>query len=170
MLDKLLELILQFIDDILPFTVIDHYDRGFRLRFGKERGTELQPGLHWKLPFIDKILSHMVKTKTINLSEQTITTKDKQSVVIQCAIKYEVSDVKTLLLEVNDPVDALADMVQGIIRDKIISKNWEDCNDEALTSEISDAAKKEAKQWGLKIKKVTITTLAIMRSIRILNK
>jgi regulator of protease activity HflC (stomatin/prohibitin superfamily) len=169
MLDKLIDLVLQFIDDILPWTVIDYYDRGFRLRWGKPKG-ELQPGFHWKIPFADKILSHMVKTKTLNLSEQTITTKDKQSVVIQCAIKYQVNDVETLLLEVNDPVDALADMVQGIVRNKIIVKNWEECNDEKLTGEISGAAKREAKKWGLEILEVTITTLALMRSIRILNK
>jgi regulator of protease activity HflC (stomatin/prohibitin superfamily) len=169
MLDKLLEILLQFLDDILPFTVVDHYDRGVRLRLGKPKG-QLEPGFHWKWPFADKVLSHMVKTKTINLIEQTITTKDKQSIVIKAVVKYEVCDVETLLLEVNDPVDALADMVQGIIRDKIMVKDWSECNDDKLTAEISRAAKAEAKKWGLTILQITLTDLALMRSIRILNR
>ena len=169
MLDKLIDIVLQFISDIVPFVVIDHYDRGVRLRFGIPK-TELEPGFHWKIPFADQILTQMVKAKTINLSEQTITTKDGKSIVVKGVIKYEVSDVSTLLLEVNDATDALADMVQGIIRDKIISKNWEECNDSSLVGEISRAAKSEAKRWGLSILQITLTDLALMRSIRILNK
>ena len=51
---------------------------------------------------------HMVKPKTINLIEQTITTKDYKSVVVKSVIKYETADVVKLLLEVNDAADALA--------------------------------------------------------------
>jgi regulator of protease activity HflC (stomatin/prohibitin superfamily) len=169
MLDKLLELVIELLEDVLPFTVIPHYDKGVRLRLGKKRGV-LEPGFHWKIPFVDKILSHMVKTKTINLIEQTITTKDKQSIVVKAVIKYVVSDVETLLLEVNDPVDALADMVQGIIRNKIVVRNWDECNEDSLTAEISRASKAEAKKWGLEIKEITLTDLALMRSLRILNR
>jgi len=170
MLDKLIDLIVQFIEQILPVEIIPHYDRGVRLRFGKPRGEELGSGLHWKIPFVDVILTHMVKTKTINLIEQTVTTKDYKSIVVKAVIKYEVTDVATLLLEVNDATDALADMVQGIIRDKIIEKFWNECNSQVLTNEIAKTAKNEAKKWGLKILEVTLTDLAEMRSIRLLNK
>lgn len=170
MLDKLIDIIVQFIGDILPVEVIPHYDRGVRLRFGKPKGGELSPGLHWKIPFVDTFLTHMVKTKTINLLEQTVTTKDYKSIVVKAVIKYEVIDVATLLLEVNDATDALADMVQGIIRDKIIEKNWTECNSQALTAEIAKTSKAEAKKWGLKILEITLTDLAEMKSIRLLNK
>jgi regulator of protease activity HflC (stomatin/prohibitin superfamily) len=168
MLDRLIEIVLQFANDIAPWTVIDHYDRGVRLRLGKPKDV-MEPGFHWKIPFADNVLTHMVKTKTINLIEQTVTTKDGFSVVVKGVIKYEVSDVYKLLLEVNDPTDALADMVQGIIRDKIIYKAWADCNDQSLTSEISRAAKAEARKWGLSILEITLTDLSLMRSIRLLN-
>lgn len=169
MFDKLLDIVIEFLADILPFQVIPHYDRGVRLRLGKLYGTELQPGFHWKIPFVDNILTHMVKPKTINLIEQTITTKDYKSVVVKAVIKYETSDVIKLLLEVNDSADALADMVQGIIRDKIVDRNWQECNSPSLISDISKKAKEEAKKWGLTIKEITLTDLAEMRSLRLLN-
>ena len=170
MLDKLIDLIIEFLADILPFQVIPHYDRGVRLRLGKPCGKELEPGLHWKIPFADNILSHMVKATTINLLEQTVTTKDYKSIVVKAVMKYEVSDVSTLLLEVNSAADALTDMVQGIIRDKIIDKNWNECNTQVLISEISKRAKGEVKKWGLMILEITLTDLVEMKSIRLLNK
>jgi regulator of protease activity HflC (stomatin/prohibitin superfamily) len=169
-LDKLIDLIIEFLADILPFQVIPHYDRGVRLRLGNPCGKELGPGLHWKIPFADNILSHMVKATTINLLEQTVTTKDYKSIVVKAVMKYEVSDVSTLLLEVNSAADALTDMVQGIIRDKIIDKNWNECNTQVLIGEISKRAKGEAKKWGLTILEITLTDLAEMKSIRLLNK
>jgi len=180
MLDRWLEVIIEFIEDILPFTVVPYYDKGVRLRFGKPRGgfglwrpvntaCVMEHGFHWKWPFADKILTHMIKIKTMNLSEQSVTTKDNISVVAKAVIKYEVSDVEKLLLEVNDPVDALSDMTQGIIREKIINRNYSELNDAVLTSEISRAAKIEAKKWGISILDITLTDLAQMRSIRLLN-
>ena len=169
MLDRFLDLLLNFLDDTLPWIVIPHYDRGVRLRLGKPKGV-LEPGFHWKIPFADQIPTHMVKATTLNLTEQSITTKDGQNVVVCTVIKYEVSDVETLLLEVANAVDALSDISQGIVREKIMNRNWNECNEESLTGEISRKAKAEANKWGITILQVTITDLALMRSIRLLNK
>lgn len=172
-LDKIIDIIISFLDKLIPFEVIPYYNKGVRLRLGNPVGGKedvLQPGFHWKIPFVDDILSHMVKTKTINLLEQTITTKDYKSIVVKAVIKYEVFDVYTVLLEVNDPTDAVADMVQGIIRDTFIEKNWVDCNNTTVIAEISRRAKREAKRWGIEILEITLTDLAEMKSIRLLNK
>lgn len=169
MLDKLIDIVLEFIDRIVPFVVINYYDRGIRLRLGKPRGM-LQPGFHWKIPFADDIITHMVKATTLNLAEQSLTTKDNQQLVIKVALKYEVEDVETLLLEVSSPVDALSDMACGIVRDKVISRNWNECNEDKLTGDISRAVKAEARKWGISVQTVTITDLGLIRSIRLLNK
>jgi len=169
MLDRLIDFLLEFFEDAKPFFVINHYDQGVRLRFGKPKGL-LYPGFHWKLPFADTILTHMVKVTTLNLSEQTITTKDGHSVVIRTVIKYQVSDVETLLLEVNNAVDALSDIVQGIIRDKIVDRSWQECQEPALGVDISRQSKREATKWGIEILQITITDLAQMRSIRLIMK
>lgn len=168
MLERFLELVLEFLEDIKPYQIIPYYDKGVRLRLGKPRGV-LEYGPHWKIPFVDTIMVRMVKPTTMNLNEQSVTTKDNISVVVKAVIKYEIADVEKLLLEVNDPVDAISDMTQGIIREKIINRNYSECNDGVLTSEILRSAKIEAKKWGISILDITLTDLAQMRSIRLLN-
>lgn len=167
MIDKLIDISIQFVNEIVPCTIIPHYNRGVRLRNGHFKGV-LGPGFHWKIPFFDDIPTCMVKTKTINLPEQTITTADDKSIVCKAVIKYEVEDVQQYLLEVNDAVDACGDMVQGIIRNHLVKLDWKDCNDIEVSSKITGKAQTESKQWGLKIQKVTITDLGQMRSFRLM--
>lgn len=179
MLDKLIELILQFIDDILPFKIVPYYDRGVRLRFGnpkmiknekdEDEALVLQPGFHWKIPFADNILTTMIKSTTISLSEQTVTTKNNVSIVVKSVIKYKIQNAGTLLLEVNDPIDAISDMTQGIIRDTFIGMDYEQVNDSKIANDITVKARREAKKWGIEIETVTLTDLGKMTSIRLLN-
>lgn len=105
----------------------------------------------------------------MNLPEQTITTKDGQSVVVRGVLKYEVHDVATLLLEVDSPQDALSDMSQGFIRDTMVEKNWNECNDPEIVKQMATKIKREAKKWGIEVIALTLTDLALMRSIRLLN-
>lgn len=168
MFDRIIDFILNFLSDILPFVVVDHYDRGVRLRLGKKREV-LEPGIHLKWPFVDKVLTQMVKTTTIQLPEQTITTKDNKSIVVKSIIKYQIVNVEVSLLEVNDPIDAVSDMTLGIIRDVFIKKDWVDCNDGAISKVITDKANKEAEKWGIGIDKVTLTDLGLIRTVRLMG-
>lgn len=174
-LEKVIDKLLELGSDLIPFEIINHYDRGVKLRFGKAvcnrqgKPKVLTPGLHFKWPFIDNINSHMVKVTTMDLSEQTVTTKDGQSVVARGVLKYEVNDVATLLLEVDSPAAAVKDMSMGILRDTLVEKNWSECNDPELGKQVATKIRREAKKWGIEIQTFTLTDLAIMRSIRLLN-
>jgi membrane protease subunit HflC len=168
MFDKLIEFIIQILDQLLPWTVIQHYEGAVRLRLGLSKG-ELKPGFHWKVPFADSILTCIIKPTTLNLSEQSVTTKDWKGVVVSAVIKYEIANVEQLLLEVNDPIDALADMAKGIIRAGITSREWSECNGGELTTEIKKNVRDQAKKWGIKVIDVTLTDLGEIRSLRLFN-
>lgn len=180
-MDWLINLLTQIWDKLIFFEVISHYDRGVRLRLGKAvmevdstgktKVKVLEPGLHWKWPFgIDDINSHMVKVTTMDLTEQTVTTKDDKSVVVRGVLKYEVDDVAILLLESDGPAAAVADLSMGIIRDAFVEKLWSECNDPELPRQITTKIRLEAKRWGIKVKMLTLTDLAQMRSIRLLTQ
>lgn len=168
MLEWIKDLIIHFLEQVQPWIVIRAYDRGLRLRFGLNKGI-LQPGLRWKIPFVDEVLIQQVTMTTMVLPEQTITTKDNQSIVVKSVIKYEVDNIEKLLLDVSDARDAMADMTQGIIRNILITKDWHECNTTEIPKAITEKARSEADKWGLKIKTVTLTDLGLMRSIRLIG-
>lgn len=177
MLDWITNLFSQAGEYLIPWEKIEHYDRGVRLRFGKavlnSDGTPkiLEPGLHWKWPLgIDDILSHMIKMTTMDLTEQSLTTKDGHQVVVRGVLKYDVSDVATVLLETDGPAAAVADLSMGIIKDAFAEKTWEECRDPDFPKKIASAIRREAKKWGINVQTLTLTDLALMRSIRLLTK
>lgn len=166
MFDKLLDFILNFIEDILPLTIVNQWEMGVHLRFGKYYRV-VQPGLVLKIPFVDKILKTEVITQTVHLQPQTLTTLDEKSIVLKSIIRYHVHDVKKFLLNVMHASDVLVDTTQGIIRDIVEGTNWEDLYEvnETLKSEVANVVK----DWGITIERVTLTDLGIVRTYRIMS-
>jgi hypothetical protein len=68
-----------------------------------------------------------------------------------------------------DAIDAISDMTQGIGFDIVKGKTWEELQNEDLKKEISKKARVEAQRWGIEIETVTLSDLAKIRSIRLLN-
>lgn len=168
MIDKLLDFLIAFLDQILPFKVVNQTDKGVLLRFGKFIKV-LEPGIHPKIPFADEIIPHSVLWTTQSLPAQSLTTKDGKDVVVKAVIKYKVVNVETFLLEVWDAIDAISDMTQGIIFDTIKEKTWEELQITDLKKEITRKARSEAKRWGIEVETVTLSDLAKLTSIRLLN-
>jgi len=168
MFDKLVELIIQWIEQLLPIVIIPSYEEGVRLSFGKFKKV-LHPGIHFKIPFFDEILRQHVVVTTISLPAQSLYTIDKQNFVVKGVIKYKISDVKTFLLEVYDAKDALSDMTMSIIKNIVISIPAEKCIDPELDSLLTKKARVEAKKWGVDIQQVTLTDVAPIRSFRLIN-
>ena len=166
MFDKLLDFIIHFISDVLPFTIVNQWERGVYLRFGKFKRTVIG-GLVFKIPFVDKILTTEVITQTVGLQPQTLTTLDEKSIVLKSIVRYHVHDVKKYLLGVMHASDVLVDTTQGIIRDIVEGTNWEDLYEvnEPLRKEVM----KVVEGWGITVEKVTLTDLGIVRTYRIMS-
>jgi len=168
MFDKLIDLLAQWWNFLMPAVIIPDYEEAVLLRAGRFKKV-LKPGFHVKLPVIDEVVSQHVVITTLSLSAQSLYTKDKQNVVVKAVVKYKISDVKVFLLEVFDAQDALADMTQSIIKNIIISLPLEDCIDPEIDNTLTKKVRVEAKKWGVDIQQVTLTDIAPIRSFRLIN-
>ena len=157
---------MQFLEDILPFKVINQWEKGVYLRFGKYL-KNVEPGLIFKIPFADKIWHSPVITQTIHLQTQNLNTLDGKDVVLKAIVRYHVDDVKEFLLNVMHASDVLVDTTQGVIRDTVEGYNWEDLYNisEYLESQVQDIVD----NWGIKIEKITLTDLGLVKTYRIMS-
>lgn len=168
MFDRLIDFLLQFIDQLLPITPVNQTDKGVRLRFGKFKEV-LEPGWHYKHPFIDEVVKHTILWTTMSLTSQSLTTKDGKDIVVKGVIKYRIADIQIFLLEVWDAIDAISDMTQGIIFDIVKEKTWDELQTLDLKPLITRKVRNEAKRWGIEVETVTLSDLAKIKSIRLLN-
>lgn len=168
MIDSLLKIIGDLWYDILPVFVVDEYERGVVLRFGKLNRV-VNPGIGFKIPLSDRVLTTSVVPTTMPLFAQSVTTKDDKSIVVRAIVKYRVSDPEVFLLRVNDATDAISDSAQGIIR-KVISRNsYDRCRTTEIEKTITKLTSEEAKYWGIDIMTVTITDIGIIRTFRLIK-
>lgn len=166
MFDKLIDLVVTFIHDILPFKIVDQWEAGVHLKAGKFHRV-VYPGLNWKVPFFDKIWVTPIITQTVNLSPQTLTTLDERSVVLTSIVRYHVVNVHSFLLNVMHANDVLVDTTQGIIRDIVEMTNWNDLVD--LTNIVTPVVNEEVAKWGITVEAVKFPDLGEIKTYRIIG-
>jgi regulator of protease activity HflC (stomatin/prohibitin superfamily) len=164
MFDKLVDLLVRFSMDILPFVIVEQWNGAVQLRYGKFIKV-LSPGIHFKIPFFDSIIECPVITQSVNLPSQTLTTLDDESIVLKSIIRYRVSNIQTYLLGVMHANDVLIDTTQGMIRDVVELTTWDDLVD--VNETITNKVKEYVVRWGIEVEAVTITDLGIVKSFRI---
>ena len=168
MFDKLIEIIINWLWEILPFIIIPSYEEAVILRFGRFNKV-ITAGIHFKIPFFDHVLSQHVVVTTLSLPAQSLYTLDKHNFVVKGVVKYKISDVKIFLLEVYDAKDALSDMTMSIIKNIIITMNSEECINNDLDNILTKKTRVEARKWGVDVQQVTLTDIAPIRSYRLIN-
>jgi len=77
MFDKLIDFLLETLDKVLPFFIVNQYDEAVLLRRGLFH-KQFKGGIYFKIPFLDEVISQTVVTTTMQLPAQSLYTKDKK--------------------------------------------------------------------------------------------
>jgi regulator of protease activity HflC (stomatin/prohibitin superfamily) len=170
MFDKLIEFIIEQINNILPFKVVSKPEKGVRFRLGKPKGGVLEAGFYWKFPYADNIITDYVVETTLTLPAQSLTTQDGVEIVIKGMIKYKIDNMETYLTEVYDPKDALSDISCSIAKKIIVEKSWKDCQDNEIDSDITKKIRVQIKKYGVDLIQFTLTDIAKIKSLRLFNE
>lgn len=164
MFDKLIEILIRFWKDLMPYVIVEEWNEAIHLRFGKYI-RNVPSGIHFKIPLIDDVLETPVITQSVKLPTQTLTTLDEQTIVLRAIIRYHIVDVKKFLLTVMHANDVLIDTTMGFIRDAVEITNWEDL--ENMNEYITNEVKGFVIKWGIMIEVVTVTDLSVAQTHRI---
>lgn len=167
MFDRLIDIALQFIGLFRFVIVIDEFERGVVLRFGKYNKT-LEPGLHWLIPFnIDNVLVDNVVPRTVNLGAQGLTTRDGKTVTLSAVITAQIRDVRKAMLEVENVDSALIDSCYAAIGDLVVAHDWESIKTPEFSELVTKACRKQAWRYGIEVLRVQLADLTPSRALRL---
>jgi regulator of protease activity HflC (stomatin/prohibitin superfamily) len=167
MFDKLIDVLLQCVGWLVPFVVIDEFERGIVLRFGRHQ-RDLGPGFHWIIPFqVDRVMADNIVPRTVNLGSQSLTTKDGKTVVVAGVVTAAIRDARRALLEVEGVDDALQDSCYGAIGALVAAHTWHDIQQEAFADTLTKACRKQAWRFGIEIQRVQLSDLTLARTYRL---
>ena len=169
MFDKLIEFLLNIIEDIMPVFFVKQYNNGILLRMGKFVRV-VKPGVVFKIPFLDKVEITTIVTTTLSVPTQSVITKDKKQLVVKSVVKYKISDVELFMLNVYDSTDAISDITQAIVKEQISLRTFEECTDNDFDNTVTKKLRVEMKKWGIEVDRVTLTDIGQIKSLRLFNE
>ncbi|PID44442.1 MAG: HflC protein [Proteobacteria bacterium] len=73
--------------------IVDETERAVLLRFEKLSETDIQPGLHAKLPFIDEVIKFDIRVLTLDSPEREYLTVEQKPLVVDSYATWRIVDV-----------------------------------------------------------------------------
>ena len=132
------------------------------LRFGEPKRVLTEPGLNWKLPFIDTVTYFDKRILDLDTSEQEVTASDQQRVIVDAFTRYRI--VNPLLFYQNVRTErrvrnVVGPIVESEIRRVLGAATLQDVvkdKREILMKQIADKVNAEGKDYGLEVVDVRI--------------
>ena len=168
MFDRLIDLLLQFIDKFAFLCIVQDFERVVVLRLGRYNRT-LEPGLHPMWPLAEEAYTENIVPRTYDLNAQSLTTVDNKCVVVSGVVTARVSDVRKAVLEVEHVEDAVKDACVAEIGDAVRSVTWETLQTPAFQERLTKVCRARAFRWGIEIMRIQLSDVAPSRAIRLFH-
>jgi hypothetical protein len=162
-MNQLVDLITKITRILVWWTVVDPWERALRIRLGR-RVTDLPPGVHLKVPFVDAVYKQSVRRRVTQLTMQTLTTRDGRSLSIAGNLIYQIDDIRKLYDGMHHAEDGVRALARGAVAAYVHAY------DSPMPAAIATAAVEEMRleQFGLGDVHVEITEFVYARTHRLL--
>ncbi|MDX8126402.1 protease modulator HflC [Methylomonas sp. BW4-1] len=103
------------------FTVAET-ERVIKFQLGEIVGADFQPGMHFKLPFINNVKKFEARILTMDSTPERFLTAEKKNVIVDSFVKWRIGDVKTFYTTVAGDVNQANIRLDQIIKDSARSE------------------------------------------------
>ncbi len=73
--------------------VVDEREKAIVFKFGEIIRSDVQPGLHWKIPFINNVRFFDARVQTMDADPESYLTQEKKNLIVDSFVKWRVKDV-----------------------------------------------------------------------------
>ncbi|MCK5122312.1 MAG: protease modulator HflC [Methylococcales bacterium] len=113
--------ILFFVISSCVFTVSET-ERAIKFRLGEVIASDFEPGLHFKMPFINNVKKFDSRILTMDSKPERFLTSEKKNVIVDSFVKWKIADVKTFYTAVAGDVRQANIRLDQIIKDAFRSE------------------------------------------------
>lgn len=145
-----------------PYQEIEQSYEGLMERFGKYVKT-VKPGLQYMNPCTEAILKIDMKTQIIDLSKQSILTKDNISITLDASVYYKIVDSKRAQYRVKNVQEAVQYLTFSTLRNTCGQHVLQDLLEKRLevTASIQRNLEEHVEEWGVKIEQIFIKDILL---------
>jgi len=148
------------------WVTIAPWEQGLRVRCGKTAAV-LGAGIHYRIPFLDRIFVQATRVRSISGGSQTVSTKDGKALTVVIAIAYSIEDIQALYNSVSHPETTLIQLSEALVAKHISSS----AADVVSPKSISDAVLSEmvCGTYGLGNVCINVTSFVYARTYRLMS-
>src|SRR4051795_13731329 len=152
----------------LSVRVINQFEQGVVLRFGRLRGEPRGPGLALIAPGADRLHKVNMQVVTMPVPAQEGITRDNVTVKVDAVVYYKVYDPIRVVVGVQNYQAAIAQVAQASLRSIIGKSELDDLlsNRERLNQGLELMLDNPAVDWGIHIDRVDIKDVALPESMK----
>jgi hypothetical protein len=148
------------------WVVVAPWEQGIKVRLGKT-AIQLTPGIHFRIPFLDRIYVQSIRLRTITKDNQTVSTKDGKVISISVAIQFAIIDIVKLYNSVANPELTLRNLVLSKISEYISNNNIIDVSPVHIEKKVNSEIE-EFEDWGLGDLSCFVVGFACTKTYRLL--
>src|SRR4051795_2945139 len=152
----------------LSVRVINQFEQGVVLRFGRLRGEPRGPGLALIAPGADRLHKVNMQVVTMPVPAQEGITRDNVTVKVDAVVYYKVYDPVQVVVGVQNYQAAIAQVAQASLRSIIGKSELDDLlsNRERLNQGLELMLDSPAVDWGIHIDRVDIKDVALPEAMK----
>lgn len=155
-------IILAFFIVVTGLRVVDQYERGVVLTFGRYTSTR-HPGLTWILTGVQKMTKVDLRIDTVDIPQQEVITKDNVTVGINAVVYFRVNNAEKAILEIQNFRHAVAlyaqatlrDVIGGVDLDSLLSER------EVIAEDIKKMVDVATESWGIDVSDIKIQDIEL---------
>lgn len=159
----LLEYVFNFIK---IWIIVQPWQQGIRVRKGKNI-KKLSSGIYFRIPYLDSVYIQETRLRMVQMTMQTITSKDGNSITINSALGYSIRDIQKLYETLFHPEGTIVSLALSAVADYVYKNNYKDINPLELEKEVLKSL--NADDFGLEFKHFKITNFASVRTYRLIQ-
>lgn len=165
--------LIEWFGQLIPrWVLIDPTERGIKFVWGS-RVVIVEPGIVWYWPAVTRFMVHPVVRQSNNLKTQTITLKDGKTAAVGGMCVFEIKDIEAAFVHTYDTDETIRDITLSAIHDVCCILTWEEMTEQQRTGELDRKlkaeARKELERYGVRVLKMTLTDLAPVRVLKIVQ-
>lgn len=152
----------------LGFFVVDERELAVKFKFGEFERADYEPGLHWKIPFVNTVRKFDRRILTLDAEPERYLTLEKKNVIVDAFIKWRISDVanyyKTMGGDERRAGQRLAQVIKNGLRGEFGKRTIQETisgERAEIMNVITAQIEEQAKQFGIAVVDVRIKRIEL---------
>lgn len=148
------------------WVTIAPWESALRVRLGKSI-VVLGAGVHWVIPYVDRVFKKSVRERVCNIPLQTLTTSDGKTLTIKGTLGYEIRNIKKLYAKLDHAEDTLVNKTAQKVAAYVATHTAAEC----LPAVVQEAVNRDLDymQYGIGGGSFGVTDYAFVKTYRLLT-